>query len=173
MIGMNLTLTTAAVSLILGATSTWYIQSWRYDSQIAQLKQTHAAEVQTFKSALGERNTERVANHLDLTLKAKEDADKQARKTSAVVASNRTVAASLRCPSPAGVSNSGQQAPAVASIESTAATAQPDVLGACAASITVLAEWCDGHVRDLEVIQRVSCGSEGSTSDSGFCSSSD
>lgn len=157
---MNLTLITAAVSMILGATSTWYIQSWRYDSKLSKLEQDHAAEVQTLRSALDERNTERVANHLDLTLKAKEDAEKQARKTSAVVASNRTVAASLRCPSPTGLRNGGQQAPTVTSIESTAATEQPDVLGACAASITVLAERCDGHVRDLRVVQDLTSGRE-------------
>jgi hypothetical protein len=142
-------------ALVVGASGAWVVQGWRYDSKVATIEKQCAADIGTLKSTLETRNAQLLNSHLTSNLKAQENANIESRKNSRVSASNRVVAASLRCPATTatGTLEGGSQGTAVTSVASASTTAQPDVLGACAASIAVLADWCTGHVNDIRMIQ--------------------
>ena len=128
--------------LAVAAASTWHVQAWRYDAQIAEIKTAHA-QAATLASEEAARNFRAITTKYEGALN---DARKREADLRRNVAAARTESDRLR---DAIYAFRAKLPNASAATVAVAADTAAELLGACADEYRSVAEAADGHAADL------------------------
>lgn len=131
--------------LALAAASTWHVQAWRYDAQIAGIKTAHA-QAATLASEETARNFRAITTQYEGALN---DARKREADLRRNVAAARTESDGLR---DAIYAFRAKLPNATAATVAVAADTAAELLGACVNEYRSVAEAADGHAADLRTL---------------------
>ena len=131
--------------LALAAASTWHIQAWRYDAQIAEIK-TAQAQAATLASEEAARNFRAMTTKYEGALNAARKREANLRRN---VAAARTESDRLR---DAIYAFRAKLPNASAATVAVAADTAAELLGACADEYRGVAEAADGHAADVRAL---------------------
>lgn len=131
--------------LAVAAASTWHVQAWRYDAQIAEIKTAHTRAA-TLASEEAARNSRAITTKYEGALN---DARKREADLRRNVAAARTESDRLR---DAIYAFRAKLPNASAATVAVAADTAAELLGACADEYRSVAEAADGHAADLRTL---------------------
>lgn len=131
--------------LAVAAASTWHVQAWRYDAQIAGLKTAHA-QAATLASEENARNFRAITTQYEGALN---DARKREADLRRNVAAARTESDGLR---DAIYAFRAKLPNATTATVAVAADTAAELLGACAAEYRSVAESADRHASDAVML---------------------
>lgn len=131
--------------LAVAAASTWHVQAWRYDAQIAGIKEAHA-QASTLASEEAARNFRTITTKYEGALN---DARKREADLRRNVAAARTESDGLR---DAIYAFRAKLPNATTTTVAVAADTAAELLGACAAEYQDVAAAADGHAADVRTL---------------------
>lgn len=128
----------AIVSAFLAACGTWQVQAWRYDAQVAQMKQGYAQSLQRAEELARKREHDLLAARQ----KAEDQYDLEKRKAAAAVTRSRSELDGLRNELYA-ISPPGAKDPSAALRADGRAGLERELLGSCASTLVGVAAEAD------------------------------